>query len=140
MAWIAYPYDPDDLEARHPPFVQDLIDLKRQGNHDAVGAIIKMIAALKQLGLECGFTKKLHNSPLYELKTHMCGGPKGGARAYLFRAPKDTYMICRAESKTGNDASDELLEDAAYILLAFKQGKPVFPSWLKRKVTYEKEP
>jgi hypothetical protein len=140
MARIAYPYDPDDLEAFHPPFVQDLIELKRQGHHDAVGEIIKMIAALKQLGLECGFTKKLHDSPLYELKTHMRGGRKGGARAYLFRAPRDTFMICRAESKTGNDANEESLEDAAYILLAFKQGKPVFPNWLKKKVTHEKKP
>ena len=59
---------------------------------------------------------------------------------YLFRIPKDMYMICCAESKTGSDASDELLEDATYIPLTFKQGKPVFPSWLKKKPTHEKEP
>lgn len=90
-----------------------------------------MVAALKELGLECGFAKKLHGSPIYELKTHSRGGQKGGTRAYFFRAPNDVFMICHAEVKTGNEAFEDLLEDTAYILEAFENGIPIFPSWMK---------
>jgi hypothetical protein len=75
--------DPDDLEAIRPPFMQDVPDLKLNGNHQAVEEIIKMVKALKELGLECGFTKKLKSLPLFELRTHSRGGNKGGVRIYF---------------------------------------------------------
>lgn len=137
---IAYPYDPDDLEARNPPFVQDLIDLKRKGYDQAITEMSKMVAALKELGLECGFLKKMQGLPIFELKSHSRGGQKGGTRAYLFRAPEDTFMICRAEWKQGNQPDEERLEDTAYILEAFREGREVFPARVKRKVRYEQEP
>jgi hypothetical protein len=59
--------------------VEDLIEMRRERQHDALLEIGKMVAALKELGLDCGFTKKLHSSPIYELKTHSRGGQKGGA-------------------------------------------------------------
>jgi hypothetical protein len=130
MFRIAYPYDPDELEAKHPPFVQDLIAMQEANQLEALMEIGKMIAALKQLGLKCGFTKKMFNSPLYELKTHSRGGQKGGARAYLFRS-NNNFLICRAECKISNEPDPELLESAAYILLTFKSGRPVFPVWMK---------
>ena len=130
---IAYPYDPDDLEARNPPFVQDLIDLKRHGYDQAITEISKMIAALKELGLECGFLKKMHSSPIHELKSHSRGGRKGGARAYLFRAPEDMFMICRAEWKSGNDPDEGLMADTAYLLEAFRNGEDVFPTVDEKK-------
>jgi hypothetical protein len=75
----------------------------------------------------------MFNSPLYELKTHSRGGQKGGARAYFFRNNND-FLICRAECKDSNQPDPELLESAAYILLAFKTGKPVFPTWMKNPI------
>jgi hypothetical protein len=126
---IAYPFDPDDLEAKHPPFIQDVLNLKLKGNHQAVEEIIKMVKALKELGLECGFVKKLKGLPLLELRSHSRGGNKGGVRVYFFQAPNNTFMLCRAEWKQGNKADEILLEDSAYILLAFKQNRPVFPDW-----------
>lgn len=131
MYHIAYPFDPDDLEAKHPLFMQDVIALKVKGNHQAVEEIIKMVKALKELGLECGFVKKLKGSPLLELRSHSRGGNKGGTRVYFFQAPNHTFMLCRAEWKQGNKVNTVLLEDSSYILLAFKQNRAVFPAWMK---------
>jgi hypothetical protein len=90
-----------------------------------------MVKALKELGLECGFVKKLKGSLLLELRSHSRGGNKGGARVYFFQAPNNTFMLCRAEWKQGIKTDTVLLEDSAYILLAFKQKKAVFPAWMK---------
>jgi hypothetical protein len=133
MFRIAYPYEPDELDALHPPFVQDLLEIRDQNQRQALSEISKMIAALKSLGLDCGFTKKMFNSPLYELKTHSRGGQKGGARAYFFRS-NNNFLICRAECKDSNQPDPELLESAALILLAFKTGKPVFPARMKNPI------
>lgn len=131
--FIAYPYDPDDLDARYPPFMQDVVNLKLKGNHQAVEEIIKMVKALKELGLNCGFVKKLKGSPLLELRSHSRGGNKGGVRVYFFQAPHNTFMLCRAEWKQSVKANPILLEDSAYILLAFKHNRPVFPDWMKSR-------
>jgi hypothetical protein len=128
MYHIAYPFDPDELEAKYPPFMQDVLMLKLTGHHEAVREIVKMVKALKQLGLECGFVKKLKGSPLMELRSHSRGGDKGGARVYFFQAPNQTFLLCGAEKKQGTKANPILLEDSAYILLAFKQNRPVFPA------------
>jgi hypothetical protein len=133
VARIAYPYDPDDLETRNPPFVQDLITLKLRGYNETITEISKMIAALKEQGNDSGFLKKLKGTPILELKSHARGGQKGGARAYLFEGPDDTFLICRAEWKPDNDANQEMLEDTAYILLAFKNGRPVFPAHVRKR-------
>ncbi len=98
-----------------------------------------MIRALKTLGLECGFTKKLFDSPVYELKSHSRGGQKGGARAYFFRAGLNNFMICHAECKESNQPDQDLLDDTAYILLAFQNNKPVFPVHMTKGIHYEKE-
>lgn len=128
MAHLAYPYDPDDLD---PPFVQDLIDLKLRGYHEAVREVIKMVTDLKEQGSGCRFLKKLKGSPLLELKPHSRGGQKGGVRVYLFQGPteedEESFLLCRAEWKQGDEANEVLLEDTAYILLAFKNGEAVFP-------------
>ena len=137
MYRIVYPFDPDNLDAKHSPFVEDLIQMRRDDQHEALLEIGKMIAALKSLGLQCGFTKKLHGTPLYELKTHSRGGQKGGARAYLFRAPNDIFMVCHAECKAGNDANPHLLEDTAYILESFEENRAVFPPWMKGAFYYD---
>jgi hypothetical protein len=137
VARILYPFDPDRLEAKHPLLVEDLIEMRRERQHDALLEIGKMVAALKKLGLDCGFTKKLHGSPIYELKTHSRGGQKGGARAYFFRAPKDVFMICHAECKPNKDANEDLLADTAYILEVFENDVPIFPSWMKGAITYD---
>ena len=136
MYRIAYPYDPDELEAKHPPFVQDLIAMRQADQNQALQQIGKMVSALKELGLQCGFSKKLFKSPLYELKTHTRGGQKGGARVYFFRSD-NTFLICRAECKDGNQPDMELLESAAYILLAFQAGQAVFPKFIKNPVSKE---
>ena len=59
--------------------------------------------------------------------------------ANLFRAPEDTFMICRAEWKSGSDSDEGLMADTAYILEAFRNGENVSPTWMKRKVRYEKD-
>lgn len=131
MARIAYPYDPDHLDAPYPPLVQDLIDLKLHGYHESVREVIKMVAALKKQGNRSGFLKKLQGSPLLELKPSSRGGQKGGVRVYLFQGmtedDEELFLLCRTEWKQGNEASEVLLADTAYILLAYKNGNPIFP-------------
>ena len=135
---IAYPFDPDDLEATNPPFVQDLIDLKLNGYTQTVAELCKMIADLKHNGVECRFLKQLRNYAMLELKSRSRGGQKGGARAYLFRI-KQTFLICRAEWKPDNEPSLECLEDTAYILKAFKERRKVFPPQQKSPPLPEQE-
>jgi hypothetical protein len=135
---IAYPYDPDDLEARNPPFVQDLVGLKRAGYVESVAEIIKMVAALKEQGHESGFLKKLKGTPISELKSHSRGGQRGGARVYPFEGARlednvHVYFLCRAEWKPDDAANTELLEDTAYILEAVRKQRPVFPPRVKRR-------
>lgn len=138
MVRIAYPYDPDDLEAKNPPFVQDLVNLKRGGYVESIGEIIKMVAALKEQGLESGFLKKLKGTPISELKSHSRGGQKGGARVYLFAGARlegnvQVFFLCRAEWKPNDAANPEMLEDTAYILLALKNKRPIFPKRVKKR-------
>ncbi len=135
---IAYPFDPDELETRNSPFVQDLIDLKLHGYHETVSEICKMVADLKQNGKDCRFLKQLRNYAILELKSHSRGGQKGGARAYLFRI-RENFLICRAEWKPDNEPSLECLEDTAYILKAFKEQRMVFPAHHKNPVMLKEE-
>ena len=144
MARIAYPYDPDDLQAKNPPFVQDLLELKRNGYSKTIGEISKMVAALKEQGNESGFLKKLKGTPISELKSHSRGGQKGGARVYLFegiRARDDihVFFLCRAEWKPGDAANPEMLEDTAYILSATQEGRAVFPERVKKRPPLREE-
>lgn len=131
MARIAYPFDPDYLDAPYPPLVEDLVELKLRGYHESVREVIKMVAALKKQGSRSGFLKKLKGSPLLELKPNSRGGQKGGVRVYLFQGvtedDEELFLLCRAEWKQGNQASESLLEDTAYILLAYKNGDSIFP-------------
>ena len=92
-----------------------------------------MVAALKEQGNESGFLKKLKGTPISELKSHSRGGQKGGARVYLFEGPEETFFLCRAEWKPDDEANQELLDDTAYILLAYKFGRSVFPSYVKNR-------
>lgn len=124
---IVYPFDPDDLEADQPPFVEDLVELLSQGHRAALDAIVKMVTDLKANGRESRYLKKLEGYPLWELKTRSRGGEKGGARVYLFIGPSSTFYLCHAEFKPESEAEQTLIEDTAYIALAFKEGKSVLP-------------
>jgi hypothetical protein len=137
VARIRYPFDPDRLDAKHPLLVEDLIQMRREKQLDALLELGKMVAALKALGLDCGFAKKLHSSPIYELKSHSRGGQKGGARAYFFRGGKDDFMICHAECKPDKEANADLLSDTAYILEAYENNIPIFPIWMKGVISYD---
>jgi hypothetical protein len=132
---IVYPFDPDDLAAEHPPFVEDLIELLAQGHQETLDTIIKMAADLKQHGRNSRYLKKLESYPLWELKSRSRGGEKGGARVYLFIGPDDAFFLCHAEYKAENEAAQQLLEDTAYIALSFQKGLPVLP--IKERKPYE---
>ncbi len=138
VARIAYPFDPDDLQAKNPPFVQDLLELKHGGYIDTISEISKMVAALKEQGNECGFLKKLKGTPISELKSHSRGGQKGGARVYLFEGLRSrdniqVFLPCRAEWKPDNAPNQEMLEDTAYILAAIQDEQAVFPDRVKKR-------
>ena len=141
MPKIAYPYDPDDLEddepqphrpEYHPPLVEDLVRLKHNGKNLAVAEIVRMVADLKANGTGSRYHTYLKGSPIFELSAGPKGGAKGGARAYGFQAPGDFFLLCRAEWKQDRAADQGLINHTAYIALAFKRGRRVFPTWLVR--------
>jgi hypothetical protein len=129
---IVYPFDPDNLEADQPPFVEDLTELLSKGHQVALDEIVKMVADLKQQGRESRYLKKLEGYPLWELKSRSRGGEKGGARVYLFIGPDTTFFLCHAEYKAESEAAKQLLEDTAYIAVAFQKGRSVLPSKERR--------
>jgi hypothetical protein len=120
---LVYAFDPDALQDPQPPFVEDLIELMTQGHQLALTEIIKMVADLKANGRSSRYLKKLEGYPLWELKSRSRGGEKGGARVYLFIGPDSSFYLCHAEWKTDHEADERLLEDTAYMALAFKEGK-----------------
>ncbi len=124
---IVYPFDPDELDAEQPPFVEDLVDLLEHGHRTALAEIVKMVADLKANGRDSRYLKKLEGYPLWELKSRSRGGEKGGARVYLFIGPDTTFFLCHAEWKPDNEADELLLEDTAYIATAFQEGHKVLP-------------
>ena len=126
MAVIAYPYFPDRLEDLHPPLVKDLVDLKHSGHHDCIAQMVRMVADLKNHGTDSRFFKGL-GGPLVELKSRSRGGDKGGSRIYLFQGLEETFFLCRAECKHGNEADAVLLADTAEIAAAYRKGLPIFP-------------
>ena len=134
MAIIAYPYFPNKLEDAYPPLVKDLIDLKRSGHHHCIGQMVRMVADLKNFGIDSRFCKGL-GGPLLELKTRSRGGDKGGARIYSFRGVQDTFFLCRAECKHDNQADAILLADTAEIATAYRNGQLIFPirEWRGKK-------
>lgn len=127
MAVIRYPYEPNDLEG-HPPIVDDLFDLRDAGQFLALRAISEMVADLRLNSTQSRFLKTLKGYAILELKTRARGGEKGGARVYLYRADEDEFHLCAAESKTGNQPTQTLLERTALIAWAWSQNLTVFPS------------
>lgn len=125
MAVIRYPYHPTNLQAENPPLITDLIELTSTGHHQCVIQIINMIADLHQNGTDSRYLKKMRG-PFLELKTASRGGDKGGARVYLFQAAIDTFFLCRAECKSGNDADALLLYFTLEILRAFQNNQTLF--------------
>jgi hypothetical protein len=126
-AVIAYPFHPNRLQDKHPPFMVDLIALELSGHHDCVTQIINMIADLKNNGKDSRFLKTFTGGIL-ELKSRARGGDKGGARAYLFRGELGEYFLCHAECKQGNAADARLLADTAEILIGYETlGTKLFP-------------
>jgi hypothetical protein len=126
MAVIAYPFYPNKLGVQNPPLIEDLIELEANGHHDCVTQIINMIADLKINGTESRYLKKMRGAFL-ELKTASRGGDKGGARVYLFKTAKETFYLCRAECKQGNEADAVLLYNTLEILQAFLNQQALFP-------------
>jgi hypothetical protein len=126
MAVIAYPYFPDRLDDLHSPLVKDLVNLKHSGHHDCIAQMVRMVADLKNHGTDSRYFKGM-GGPLAELKSRSRGGDKGGARIYLFRGLEETFLLCRAECKQGNEPDAVLLADTAEIAAAYRQGLPIFP-------------
>ena len=127
MAVVAYPFYPNKLKAQNPPLIEDLIELEATGHQQCVSQIINMIADLKTNGTDSRYLKKMRGAFL-ELKTASRGGDKGGARVYLFKAAQQTFYLCRAECKTGNEADALMLFSTLEILATFQNGQQLFPN------------
>jgi hypothetical protein len=125
MAVIAYPYFSNRLDDLHPSLVKDLVNLKHSGHQDCIAQMVRMVADLKNHGTKSRFFKGL-GGPLVELKSRSRGGDKGGARIYL-QGLEETFFLCRAECKQGDEADAVLLADTAEIAAAYRQGLPIFP-------------
>jgi hypothetical protein len=90
--------------------IDDLLSWAKSGRQEAVDQAIIMLSDLCKNGHTSTYLKKLHNSPISELKTHARGGTKGGVRVYLYWRPSEIAVICGGEIKEDDRAGRPLLE------------------------------
>ena len=114
---------PDKPNSQHPRIIEDLLELCVH-HQLGVNAMIQMLHDLYKYDLETRFVKKMIDYPLWELKTRARGGEKGGARIYFFVESNIAY-ICNAEVKSGNEPSEQKLEEALEILVAHRAGRKI---------------
>lgn len=120
------PRHPHRLDAKHPRLIEDLLKIA-ETNQDAVDAIIHMLKDFHQNGHQSRFAHKLQGLPVWELKTRSRGQKRGGARVYFyFLGNNQTAVLVNAEDKEGTEANDHLLNEVAEILLADRNGIPLY--------------
>jgi hypothetical protein len=134
MFAIRYPYEPNDIVG-HPPFIDDLLDLRDDNKYDALQAIGAMVYDLRQYGTDSRYLEAMTGLPILELKTRARGGQTGGARVYLYRADEREFHLCAAEAKRGSTPTRSLLERTALIALAWRRNLEVFPTTRAAKRT-----
>lgn len=87
--------------------VSEMRDLNLDGYNDAVSSMIGMIEDLRQHGRASRYATKLGKSPLWELKTTTRGGPRGGARVYLWLMEDDSAAIVNCEVKAPDEPTSQ---------------------------------
>lgn len=92
--------------------VRDLLTMRAAGQRGAITAIIRMVRDLKQRGRDSRYALPLKGTPIWELKTRSRGGAKGGARVYRFWRVDGVAVLCGAEIKEADAASQSLLLEA----------------------------
>ena len=85
-----------------------------------------MLADLYQHGRASRYLVPLKLSALQELKPASRGGIKGGSRIYLFITEHDEAGIVNREVKSGDSPDPQKLKQALRVIVAHKQGVPVF--------------
>jgi hypothetical protein len=116
---------PNRLDAKHPRLIEDLLELAKAGNQEAVDTMIIMLEDFHQHGFESRFVKKLRGLPIWELKSRSRGGQKGGARVYFFVTGNTEVALVNAESKVASEPSASKLDEVAEILFAHQGGLAV---------------
>lgn len=106
----------DPTNPERIPVIEDMRALNRSGRGGCVGAMIRMVADLRENGQASRCIKHLGGG-LYELKTRT---PVGGARVYFFVLGGTAYL-CRAECKREDRASAALLDEVAAMLEAYRR-------------------
>lgn len=81
---------PQQLRAKHPILVDELLALEEEGKQRGVSMMIKMLSDLHEQGRNSQYLVKLKSSPIWELKSTSRGGEVGGAHQGRKRAePRD---------------------------------------------------
>lgn len=116
---------PEDLQAKHPIRIEEMLALAKAGKRRPISAIIGMVKDLKKNGRASRYLVPMTGYPIYELKTRSRGGQTGGTRVYLFLTKHDEAGLVTCEVKD-DDASDlEKLKLTVRIAVAHKNGIPV---------------
>jgi hypothetical protein len=123
---LLLPRHPDRLTAKHPVIIEEFLALVREGQVDALGMMIKMLADLYQQGRGSRYLRNMTGTPIWELKSQSRGGQKGGSRIYLFVTEQDEAVIVNCEVKDGDEASTEKLKGVLQVIKAYKAGVSVF--------------
>lgn len=117
---------PQHLDARYPILIEEFIDLNLAGNNEAVTAMIRMLADLREHGRDCRYIKNLTGTPLMELKPTARGGVKGGARVYFWVMPDDAAGVVNCEVKAPDaPTSLQKLKVALEVYVAHQEGVAV---------------
>jgi hypothetical protein len=116
---------PENLQARHPILIEEMLALAKSGKKRPIAAIIKMVKDLKENGRESRYLIRMGNYPIYELKTRARGGQTGGTRVYLFLTDHDEAGLVTCEVKDDDAADPEKLRLTARVAVAHRKGIPV---------------
>ena len=125
LAW-----HPQNLTARNPIIIEELLAFEAAGTQDGVAMHIKMLKDLFEYGRASRYVVKVKSLPIWELKSASRGGEKGGARIYLFMIgsgeSEPDAGIVNCEIKEADEPDAAKLETVLEVLDAFQRGVRVF--------------
>jgi hypothetical protein len=116
---------PNRLHAHHPRIIEELLEIAHAGQIDALREMIEMLHDFHRFGSSSRYAKKFKGLPIWELKTTVRGGTKGGARVYFFFAETGEAVLVNAEVKSGDSPSQTKIKEVLVVYKALEAGIPV---------------
>ena len=102
LAW-----HPENLTARNPIIIEELLAFEAAGKQDGVAMHIKMLKDLFEFGRASRYVVKMKSLPIWELKSASRGGEKGGAPTSRMLRSSRQCLRCSTHSNVGYVSFEE---------------------------------